>query len=72
MIFALQTRDTKGEKSPGDKQASKIEDVLIKIVRVIANLSINEEIGPAIASSELCVKLLIYVLGMYHVIDPYM
>ena len=63
-ISFIQNKDLNTDsKSPEGKQASKIEDVLIKVIRVIANLSINEEIGSAIASSELCVKLLINVLG---------
>ena len=52
-------------KSPEGKQASKVEDVLIKIIRVIANLSINEHIGSSIASNDVCVKLLINVLGKF-------
>ena len=50
-------------KSPEGKQASKVEDVLIKIIRVIANMSINEQIGSSIASNDVCVKILISVLG---------
>ena len=40
-----------------------MDDVLVKIVRVIANLSINEEIGPEIAASDTCIDLLIQTLG---------
>ena len=66
MDFFFQKKDLNPErKSPEGKQASKVEDVLIKIIRVIANLSINEQIGSSIASNDVCVKLLINVLGMY-------
>ena len=57
--------------SPGDKASdsdvSKTDDVMIKTVRVIANLSINETVGPQIASSSKCVLLLLNILGMYMV-----
>ncbi|XP_022081750.1 armadillo repeat-containing protein 2-like isoform X2 [Acanthaster planci] len=39
-----------------------MEDVLIKIIRVIANLSINNDIGPLIASNENCVDQLMQIL----------
>jgi len=35
----------------------------VKVVRVIANISINETVGPQVASSNLCVELLIRILG---------
>ena len=43
-----------------------MEDVLIKVIRVIANLSINETIGPVLASSGQCVDLLIEILGGFY------
>lgn len=53
------------EKSDsGKEELSKTEDVLVKVVRVIANISINETVGPQVASSNLCVELLIRILGM--------
>ena len=60
--FFFQKKDLE-RKSPEGKQASKVEDVLIKVIRVIANMSINEQIGSSIASNDVCVKLLINVLG---------
>ena len=52
-------------QSENDSTASKgkTEDVLIKVVRVIANLSINEDIGPVIATNDLCVAQLEQILG---------
>lgn len=50
----------KDKKSTVDK---KSQDVLIKLIRVIANLSINHDIGALIASNETCVDLLLQVLG---------
>ena len=51
-------------KESGDaKQDNTTEDVLIKLIRVVANLSINPDIGPLIAANETCVDLLMQVLG---------
>jgi len=54
----------KDDKGGGGREPDKVEDVLIKLVRIIANLSINEDIGAAIASDEILVGLLINVLEM--------
>ncbi|XP_038044159.1 armadillo repeat-containing protein 2-like [Patiria miniata] len=43
------------------------EDVLIKIIRVIANLSINNDIGPLIASNENCIDQLMQILDYKNV-----
>ncbi|XP_033636012.1 armadillo repeat-containing protein 2-like [Asterias rubens] len=45
-----------------ENSASLVEDVLIKLIRVIANLSINQDIGPLIASNENCVDQLMQIL----------
>ena len=42
---------------------NKVEDVLIKVMRVLANLSINEDVGPAIADNPDFINLLISVIG---------
>ncbi|KAL5009503.1 hypothetical protein ScPMuIL_011808 [Solemya velum] len=41
---------------------NKSEDVLIKVVRVIANLCINDTVGPVVASNQSCLELLLNVL----------
>ncbi|XP_072036074.1 armadillo repeat-containing protein 2-like [Amphiura filiformis] len=48
------SRSSSGENSPS---INKTEDVLIKLIRIIANLSINQDIGPLIAANETCVDL---------------
>ncbi|XP_077976890.1 armadillo repeat-containing protein 2-like [Glandiceps talaboti] len=56
----------KQEKSPSKsngKSPSKTEDVLIKLIRVIANLSINQDVGPVIAADNNCVSLLLQILA---------
>ena len=53
------------EKKSG---ASRQEDVLVKVIRVIANISMNTEIGPSIAENESCILLLIEILGECRVV----
>ncbi|XP_064615586.1 armadillo repeat-containing protein 2-like [Liolophura sinensis] len=55
-------KSNEGEDAKEIREVSKYEDVLIKVVRVIANLSISEDIGPFIASSQPCLHLLLNVL----------
>ncbi|XP_064628515.1 armadillo repeat-containing protein 2-like isoform X2 [Lineus longissimus] len=44
------------------KETKNVEDVLMKLVRVIANLSINENVGPTLAGDRQCHKLLLHIL----------
>lgn len=53
-------------KKPDEPSKGKIEEVLVKLVRLVANLSISEDIGPVLASNQLCVTLLLQILGNYH------
>lgn len=59
----FQSRNRIEKSDAGKEEVSKTEDVLVKVVRVIANISINETVGPQVASSNLCVELLIRILG---------
>ena len=43
---------------------NKIEDVLIKVIRVLANLSISEDVGPFIAANQQFMSLLLSIIGM--------
>lgn len=52
------------QELPGGERPDKSEDVLIKLVRIIANLSINEDIGDAIASDEIMIGLLVKVIEL--------
>ena len=54
-------KDSNKQESPGKE--NKTEDVLIKVVRVIANISINEVVGPSVAASHQCLDLLLSILG---------
>uniref|UniRef100_A0A8C3U4C2 Armadillo repeat-containing protein 2 n=1 Tax=Catharus ustulatus TaxID=91951 RepID=A0A8C3U4C2_CATUS len=55
-------RDKKGKGKKDQKYPSKAEDVLIKLIRVLANLSIHPRVGAALATAHPLVGLLITVL----------
>ena len=65
-----QTRDpTMGPLKPPTPRAQARDsgaggqDVLVKLVRVLANMSIHSAVGPALAASTPCVQLLLDTLG---------
>ncbi|XP_067050151.1 armadillo repeat-containing protein 2-like [Acropora muricata] len=69
--FNLELEVLKNGSSGGERQVNgenkgpnKNEEVLIKGIRVIANLSINEEAGAGIAANEPLVDLLIQILDV--------
>ncbi|XP_041354443.1 armadillo repeat-containing protein 2-like [Gigantopelta aegis] len=57
------------DNKQNDSDVSKLDDVMIKTVRVIANLSINETVGPQIASNRKCVLLLLNILDTRDISD---
>lgn len=44
-------------------KVSEDEDVLVKLVRVLANMCIHPAVGPALATNATCVQLLMETLG---------
>lgn len=46
--------------------AKEDEDVLVKLVRVLANMCTHPAVGPALGASEACVELLLETLGKHH------
>ncbi|KAM8998878.1 armadillo repeat-containing protein 2 [Sarcophilus harrisii] len=50
------------EKNKKHKQPSEVEDVLIKVIRVLANISIHPTIGAALAANQQVVALLVTTL----------
>ncbi|XP_062344707.1 armadillo repeat-containing protein 2 [Cinclus cinclus] len=50
------------KRKKDQKYPSKAEDVLIKLIRVLANLSIHPRVGPALAAAHPLVGLLVAVL----------
>ena len=54
------------EKNNSAKEApNKLEDVLAKIIRVLANLMISEDVGPSIASNSNFQSTLLAIIGKY-------
>lgn len=49
--------------APGERNLNPNEDAVIKIIRVFANLSINEKIGNDISSREDFLELILRILG---------
>uniref|UniRef100_A0A8C1T7C2 Armadillo repeat containing 2 n=1 Tax=Cyprinus carpio TaxID=7962 RepID=A0A8C1T7C2_CYPCA len=49
---------------PEQFHASEREDVLVKLIRLLANLAIHPTVGTALAANTLCVQLLLEVLVM--------
>jgi hypothetical protein len=46
-----------------NRAQKKVEDVLIKTVRIVANVSISEDIGRQVACSDSIINLLMQILG---------
>jgi len=41
-----------------------VEDILVKMIRLIANLSISADVGQQLACTDSLVELLIHIIGM--------
>ncbi|XP_044147336.1 armadillo repeat-containing protein 2 isoform X1 [Bufo gargarizans] len=50
------------EKPKGQKQPTEVEDVLIKIIRLLANLSVHPKVGEDLAADQNCVLHLMQIL----------
>lgn len=62
------TQPQKGAPSRSEPQAppgnvQQDEDVLVKLVRVLANMCIHPAVGPALAANATCIQLLMETLG---------
>ena len=64
MLQSYKTEDV-ATKSLEDLRGTREEDEdeLVKLIRVLANLSIHPTVGIALASNTLCVQLLLEVMG---------
>ncbi|NXT26359.1 ARMC2 protein, partial [Syrrhaptes paradoxus] len=62
-------RERGGEEENHPKHPSEAEDVLIKLIRVLANLSIHPNVGAALAAAHRIVELLVTVLEYKSVDD---
>ncbi|EDO32819.1 predicted protein, partial [Nematostella vectensis] len=65
--FSLDAKVSNKDKS--ESRSENIEDVLVKVIRVIANLSIHYEVGQAIADSQQCISVLLDILNVKQVED---
>lgn len=59
----LQLYDRYQRRGGAAGRAAEDDDVLVKLVRVLANMCIHPAVGPALAASEACVELLLETLG---------
>uniref|UniRef100_A0A8C9XV88 Armadillo repeat containing 2 n=1 Tax=Sander lucioperca TaxID=283035 RepID=A0A8C9XV88_SANLU len=63
------TPPQKGPLSPSEPQAppgsvQEDEDVLVKLVRVLANMCIHPAVGPALANNTICIQLLMETIEL--------
>ncbi|CAL1534975.1 unnamed protein product [Lymnaea stagnalis] len=56
-------------ESETEADVNKVEDVLIKVMRVLANLTINEEVGSAISQNSVFLQLLLNVVDQKDIIE---
>lgn len=57
------TQPRKGPPRAPPGTVQQDEDVLVKLVRVLANMCIHPAVGPALASNATCIRLLMETLG---------
>lgn len=66
-IFSQKTVQTNGsgasQEEINEKEPNPNEDVLIKYVRVVANLAISEDVGEKLAKREDVLDILLKILG---------
>ncbi|KAG5846511.1 hypothetical protein ANANG_G00115740 [Anguilla anguilla] len=63
LFLSYRGADTPPAGGPAEAEAEG-EDVLVKLIRVLANLSIHPDVGAALASDAQCVELLLSVLEL--------
>lgn len=62
----LQLYERYQRRAGGTLAPAQDEDVLVKLVRVLANMCTHPAVGAALAASEACVELLLETLGKRH------
>eukprot|EP00066_Takifugu_rubripes_P021291 XP_011610557.1 PREDICTED: armadillo repeat-containing protein 2 [Takifugu rubripes] len=60
----LQLYDRYQRRGGAAARAAEDDDVLVKLLRVLANMCIHPAVGPALAASEACVELLLETLAL--------
>ena len=56
--------DGSHSEAAGRQQQSKVEDILVKMIRLVANLSISVDIGEQLACTDSLLELLMDVISM--------
>lgn len=65
-LLQLYDRHQRRGAAAEERGEKEDEEVLVKLVRVLANMCIHPAVGPALAASEACVELLLETLGEQH------
>ena len=60
LSFIQDTNDT------GSSSRQSVNDILTKLIRVIANISVSEHIGTSLCDNKKCVEYLLHILGKYY------
>lgn len=64
---SYQRRDDSSHVMPSaptpSSKPEEVDDVLVKLVRVLANMCIHPAVGPALAANTRCIQLLMETLG---------
>ena len=50
----------------GSSSRQSVNDILTKLIRVIANISVSEHIGTSLCDNKKCVEYLLHILGKYY------
>ena len=53
------------DKAAGRQQHSKVEDILVKMIRLVANASISGDVGEQLACTDNLLQLLMDVISMW-------
>lgn len=57
------TKSIQQENPKKQKKPSEVEDILIKLVNLLANLSVHPNVGKYLAADQDCISHLIQILG---------
>jgi len=58
------TDGSRQSESASRQQRSKVEDILVKMIRLVANVSISVDIGRQLSCTDSLVELLLHVISM--------
>lgn len=59
------TKSIQKENPKKQKKPSEVEDILIKLVNLLANLSVHPNVGKYLAADQDCISHLIQILGEF-------